>query len=377
MNKWLNEEDRKWVFSIWERLQKKLEAECKRIGDSIPYIAEDGRYSDRMKENLFFWTNGFWPGILWQMYHDTGKDFYRDTAMRVETRLDEALAGYEGLHHDVGFMWQLSAVADYKLTGNAASRVRGLHAANLLAGRYNPRGKFIRAWNKDCTGWIIIDCMMNLPILYWASEQLNDPRYQYIAIDQADTCLKHIVREDGSCNHIVVLDPHNGDFIDNPAGQGYASGSSWTRGQAWGIYGFVLSYIYTKQEKYLLTAKKIANYFITNVQHSGYVPLVDFRMPAKPVKYDTTAGMIAACGLLELSKQLDNDEGMIYLDAAVSILKAIEKDYCDWDDEKDSIVQYGTVEYHRETEVHVPIIYGDYFLVEAIMKLRDSLFLIW
>jgi unsaturated chondroitin disaccharide hydrolase len=274
-------------------------------------------------------------------------------------------------------MWLHSAVANYRLTGNEKSRTRGMHAANLLAGRYNPRGKFIRAWNDDCTGWIIVDCMMNIPLLYWASKITNDPRFEYMAMDHANTCMKNTIRSDGSSNHIVVLDPANGEFVDNPAGQGYEAGSSWSRGQAWAIYGFALSYTHTKKQEYLDTAKKAAHYFIANVSNTGFIATVDFRSPEEPIKWDTTAGVCAACGLLEIAKHVPEFEKDLFINAAINILKATDVKYCNWNKDEDSIVGYGTAAYHSDKDLHAPIIYGDYFFIEAILRLMDKDFLIW
>lgn len=375
----LDKENLTWLDDTWKKIEVKMEAECKRIEDKIPYIPTNGKYEeDKAETDIYWWTNGFWPGMLWQMYHATGLELYKTNAESVENKLDIALEGYEGLHHDVGFMWLHSAVANCRLTGNAKSKVRGLHAANILAGRYNPRGKFIRAWNDNCTGWIIVDCMMNIPLLYWASEMTDDPRFSFIARDHADTVLKQIVRADGSCNHIAVLDPENGDLLELPGGQGYEPGSSWSRGQAWALYGFALSYHHTKDENYLNTAKKAAHYFIANVSANGYVPLVDFRAPREPVKVDTTAGMIAACGLLEIANSVNEFEKPIYLNAAINILKAADKNFCNWNIDEDSIVANGTAAYFGGSrDSAVPIIYGDYFFIEAILRLKDSDFLIW
>ena len=207
----LMEEDRRWAEQTWEKIKEKISAECDRVGAKIPYIAEDGVYKeDKAETDIVWWTNGFWPGILWQMYHATGEEKYKNTAQRVEERLDKAFEVYTGLHHDVGFMWLHSAVADYRLTGNERAKARGLHAAHLLAGRYNPRGRFIRSWNRDRAGWVIVDSMMNIPLLYWARDTIEDPRFEYIAMDHADTVMANTVRTDGSCNHIIVLDPTNG-----------------------------------------------------------------------------------------------------------------------------------------------------------------------
>lgn len=374
----LKESDRKWTEETYEKIRTKMGAECARIGSRIPYIAENGVYrEDKAKSDIIWWTNGFWPGMLWQMYHADGEEQYRTAAEGAEEKLDRAFDIYTGLHHDVGFMWLHSAVADFRLTGNERSKARGLHAAHLLAGRYNPRGKFIRSWNRDRSGWVIVDSMMNIPLLYWARDVLGDPRFEYVAMDHADTVMKYTVREDGSCNHIIVLDPENGELLETPGGQGYGPGSSWSRGQAWAIYGFALSYVHTGKKEYLDTAKKVASYFIAQTDRTEHVALVDFRAPKEPVYWDSTAGVCAACGMLEIAKNVPELEREFYLESALKILRATEAKFCNWDPEYDSIVQMGTGAYHSEGDRHVPIIYGDYFFIEAILRLLDKDFLIW
>lgn len=374
----LNEENQEWIEEIYEKIKKKMSAECDRIGSQIPYIAKDGVYQeDKSKTDIVWWTNGFWPGMLWQMYHATQDQKYLNVAREVEDKLDKAFEIYTGLHHDVGFMWLHSAVADYRITGNERSKARGLHAAHLLAGRYNPRGQFIRSWNRDRSGWVIVDSMMNVPLLYWARDELQDPRFEYVAMDHVDTVMNNTVRKDGSCNHIIVLDPTNGELLETPGGQGYASGSSWSRGQAWAIYGFALSYNHTKKKEYLETAKKVAHYFISQIDLTDSVALIDFRAPKEPLFWDSTAGVCAACGMLEIANHVPENEKEFYLQAAIKILKATDKKFCNWDINFDSIVQMGSGSYFTEYDKHVPIIYGDYFFIEAILRLLDKDILIW
>jgi unsaturated chondroitin disaccharide hydrolase len=379
MNCHLTDIEREWAEGIFENIGIKLTAECLRLGNSIPYISKNDHYHDLdTPDGIYWWTNGFWPGLLWQMYHATKKEDFRKNAEAVEERLDEALEGWEGLHHDVGFMWLHSAVANYRLTGNRESRRRGLHAANLLAGRYNPAGKFIRAWNADRTGWIIIDCLMNIPLLYWASKELEDPRFTYIARNHADTAAKVLARPDGSCNHIAVLSPETGECLETPGGQGYAAGSSWSRGQAWAIYGFALSFCHTGRKEYLDVSKAVAHYVVSNLALNDWLPLVDFRTPADPVKYDSTAAMITSCGLLEIARHVGEYEKPLYTNAALNILRSAETRFADWNTETDGIIGKGTGSYHGgPDDTEVPIIYGDYFFVEAVLRLLGKDFLIW
>ena len=226
-------------------------------------------------------------------------------------------------------------------------------------------------------GRVIIDCMMNIPLLYWASDETGDPRYQYVAMSHADTTMKTHLRADGSVHHMVDLDIVTGEPVEAFGGQGYELGSSWSRGQSWALYGYVLSYIHTQKQVYLDAAKRVAHYFIANIAEYA-VPLCDFRAPKEPVIYDTTAGACAACGLIEIAKNVPEHEQPLYMKAALRILKALEKDFCDWSDKEDSILQKGTEAYHSpDSSKHIPIIYGDYFFTEAIYKLKGFDMLFW
>ncbi|OTO77325.1 MULTISPECIES: glycoside hydrolase family 88 protein [unclassified Enterococcus] len=374
-----SEELKQWAEGIFNKIDHKLTIEAERLGDKIPYIPneETGLYEDWAEKDPVWWCNGFWSGMMWQMYHATEKDIYKRTAEANEERLDEAFDIYTGLHHDVGFMWLHTAVANYRLTGNERSKARGLHAAHLLSGRYNPRGQFIRSWNRDRSGWVIVDSMLNIPLLYWAQETIGDPRFGFVAEDHADKVMNNIVRPDGSVNHIGVFDPYTGELVETPGGQGYASGSAWTRGQAWAIYGFALSYVHTEKQEYLETAKKVAHYFISEVSKTDWIPVVDFRAPQEPVMIDTSAGMCAACGFLEIAKHVGEYEKQLYIDAAINILKATEEKYAIWNDAKDGLIDYSTGSYHEEPWTEVPIIYADYYFVEAILRILDKDFLIW
>lgn len=375
----------KYLENLLEKIDKKIEAECGRLGNQIPYWTTDGVYEiDYAQKDIYWWTNGFWVGILWKMYYATGKALYRERAEMVEKELDRALYGFMGLHHDTGFMWLHSAVADYRLTGSEDARVRGLMAANILAGRYNPQGRYIRAWNpecvekgEDCTGWIIVDSMMNIPLLYWASEELKDPRFYYIAKNHADTVKRTLVREDGSCGHIACLNPDTGELEEILAGQGYSNTSSWSRGQSWILYGFALSYRYTKDPVYLDIAKKTAHYFLSNIALTDYIPLCDFRQPAEPAYLDTSAGLCAACGLMEIAEHVGEEEKGLYLKHAERIVKNTAEKYCSWDLEKDSIVQCCKVDYHSTGAKQTDLIYADFFLVEAVLRMMGKDFLIW
>ena len=370
-----------WLDNVWNRIKAKLAKTSRSIGAIMPYTTKNGKYMPYPNPDAnagCWWTEGFWPGILWIMYNETGDEFYRETAEQIEEKMDEFLYAFDCLHHDVGFMWLLTSVANYRITGNDRSRRRGMTAASLLASRYNIGGGFIRAWNGGNKGWAIIDCMMNIPILYWASEQIDDKRFEKIARAHADKALEVFLRSDGSVNHIVSMDSDTGEVIETFGGQGCYNGSSWSRGQSWALYGFVLSYIRSGDVNYLDAAKRVAHYFLADLALKGdFVPDCDLRQPKDKILKDSTAGAIAACGLIEIGRCVDEHEKDLYLTGAINILKALDEQCWVKDEDNEALLTGGTSSYHGADEHNIPLIYGDYYFVEAISKLKDHKMLLW
>ena len=375
-------ENKAWAEETFAKIDKKMSAMTIRSRSKIP----DGVDADgfHVEKSIDWWTNGFWGGLNWLLYDYTKNEEYMKTAKEQEILMDEALKHYEKLHHDVGFMWHILSGASYRLTGDEASKVRNLFAAATLSSRFVLGGDFIRAWNsKGAYDWTIIDCLMNLPLLYWASDVIGDDRFKRIAMSHADMAICDHLRPDGSVVHIAEHDRETGEVVATHAGQGSAVGSSWSRGQAWAVYGFVISYLHTKEERYLDAAKQVANYFIANCC-DDWLPRVDFRAPSTPVYYDSTAGACAACGMIELAKILPENEGGMYMNAAVNILRAMGEKFCNFDPANDHMLDYGTVRYpipgtytEEQAGVHISIIYGDFFYTEAILKLLGSEFNPW
>ena len=380
-------ENSQWIAETFKAVDNKLSAVAVRSrGKLVDGVGPDGRHKSVNPNN---WTSGFFGGMNVLMWSYTKNEEYLTTAKVCEEMLDKGLPNFEKLSHDVGFMWHILSGALYKLTGDEASKRRNLFAAAHLFSRFVPSGGFIRVWNGpwrgyDCSGFTIIDCMMNLPQLYWASEVIGDDRFKQIAVAHAETTMLDHVREDGSVVHIVDHDRESGVPVATYGGQGYGVGSSWSRGQTWGIYGFVLSYKHTGDERFLNTAKRVANYFISNCC-DDWLPRVDFRAPSQPVYYDTSAGCCAACGLIELAKILPEHEGGMYMNAALNMLKAIWEKFGDADPETDVMISHATGSYPSEeliakggrNTVHIPIIYTEYYFVEALLKLLGSEFSPW
>lgn len=372
-------QNKEWIDSTWEKIEKKLSRVAVTSREKIPYTTVDGVHSD-CSNNPHMWTNGFWGGMMWMMYEATKNEEFAKTGIRCEEKMDKCFDDMDQLHHDVGFMWHIMSGARYRLTGDKQARNKNLMCAMTLASRFKLNGGYIRAWNGEWQkmsndGWTIIDCLMNLPLLYWASEELGDDRFKQIAMAHADMAMNQHIRPDGSVNHIVTHDLETGEMTGSLGGQGYGEGSTWSRGASWAVYGFMLSYIHTGEQRYLDTAKKVANDFIANLSVTGWLPLVDFRAPAEPVQYDSTAGAIAACGMIEIAKHCPEHEKRLYLTAAMNILKAMDESFCNWEDDCDAFLMNGKELYHGA--YNRSIIYGDYFYAEAILKLKGSEFLPW
>ena len=386
--KTLLNENREWAEQLFARIDKKMSQVTVRSRDKI--VDGTNENGNHKVIGPSVWTAGFWGGLNWLLYNHTKNEDYRLTAEENERQMDKALSNFDVLHHDVGFMWHILSGASYRLTGNTESRTRNLFAAASLFSRFimdENGGGFIRAWNgpswdgHPVDDWSIIDCLMNIPLLYWASVELKDDRFKRVAMAHADMAIDCHLRPDGSIAHIVEHNREDShEVVKTYGGQGIAEGSSWSRGQSWALYGFTLSYIHTGEERYLNAAKQVANYFIASCS-DDWLPRVDFRSPEEPIYYDSTAGACAACGLLELAKLLPENEGGMYAHAAIKMLKAMEEKFCDFDPENDHMLGYGSVRYPVDGKymngIHISIIYGDYFYTEAILKILGEEFLAW
>lgn len=363
-----------WMEEALEKCLNKIERNITEIGEYFPQVAYEGRYN---QEDKTFWTAGFWPGLLWLLYRESGNTAARDLAVKLEEDLDEILDGFVHLHHDVGFMWLPSAVMDYRLTGSEQARIRGLKAASHLAGRFNQAGRFIRAWtdevNPHSKGWALIDCMMNLPLLFWASRETDDPRFYHIACAHTDTVLNHFIREDFTVPHIVSFDPYTGEKIGVISGQAMNEDSAWSRGQAWAIYGLAVAYRETGKKECLDAAKNMANYFLSHLP-SDQVPYWDFRSkPELQWVKDSSAAACTASGLMELSSVLEDEtEKKFYQDQGKAILKGLYDHYWDTSEHSQAMLLGGTVNCLKKRHINVPIIYGDFFFTEGLLKAKGK-----
>ncbi|QIA65485.1 hypothetical protein GT360_18270 [Vibrio astriarenae] len=368
-----------WVEQAWSDTFEKVKFTSENISARFPTMTSDGIYTD--SDRLWGWVVGFWPGLLWLLHEKEDYAPFKDIAIQREDTMDAALDEYVNIHHDVGFMWQLTSIKQYELLGNEQSRTRALRAASHLASRFNINGRFLTAWNKndvndaDPKGLSIIDSMMNLPILYWAAEQLDAPRFKLIAMAHADTVLKEFIRPDGSVKHMVEFDYLSGDVKHYHGGQGYDENSAWSRGASWAVHGFAMSYQHTKEERYLEAAMKTADFFIDHLDDDS-VPYWDFRAPRdETTPRDTSAGACAASGLVLLSDLAPTEElRQRYLTAASDILASLYKHYGTYGDSSNQgILVGGTFNYPKGLGIDCSLIYGDYYFVEGLYRLKNKL----
>jgi len=324
------------------------------------------------------WTSSFWTGMLWLAYEMTGDEKYRKVA---EIHLDSFKERIEeGKHidtHDLGFLYSLSCVAAYKLTGNEDAKETALKAANHLIGRYKEKGEFIQAWGSihDPKNYrLIIDCCMNLPLLYWASEVTGDMKYHEIAYKHLKTAMATVIREDASTYHTFYFDPDTGAPLKGVTHQGYSDDSCWSRGQAWGIYGLPLSYVYTKDKEIIEVYKKITNYFLNRLPED-YIPYWDLIFTSGDEPRDSSAATIAVCGMLEMDQWLDEKDPMkkIYSNAVQLILKSLMDNYTTKDmPESNGLLLHAVYGKPQGNGVDECNIWGDYYYMEALVRLMKD-----
>ncbi|MDO4328057.1 MAG: glycoside hydrolase family 88 protein [Lachnospiraceae bacterium] len=334
------------------------------------------------------WTTGFWTGVIWLAYEATGNENFRKAAeIQVESFLERIQKKIDVNHHDMGFLFSLSCVAAYKLTGNEHGKKAALLAADHLAERYREKGKFLQAWGnvgEPREYRLIIDCLLNLPLLYWASEVTGEPRYGQMAENHIRTAMKCILRPDHSTYHTHFIDIETGEPTYGVTHQGNRNGSAWARGQAWGVYGIALSYRYLKEASYIDLFCKVTDYFLCHLPED-LIPYWDFDFDTGSTEpRDSSAAAIAVCGMLEMAKYLDEERAAYYRQAACRMLRALI-DQCGNRDIRQSngLLLHGT--YARDSKENTCAnrgvdecnTWGDYFYMEALTRMVKDWKLYW
>jgi unsaturated chondroitin disaccharide hydrolase len=315
------------------------------------------------------WVGGFWPGLLWLSWLYTGDDQFRSLAETMALKL--APRETDTTTHDVGFLFTPSWITAWRLTGDPKWRDGAVTAAGSLIQRYNPAGKFIRAWGAlgtpDNAGRAIMDTIMNLDLLAFATEQTGDPKYLDIAVAHARTQQTYFPRPDGSTPHVFDFDPVTGAPIGPNTVQGYSPTSCWSRGQSWGVYGFTTMFRRTGERDFLATGRKLADYALGALT-PDHVPVWDYKAPQEPYDIkDASAGAIMACGLLDLSVASHEPR---YRQAALDILSALSRTCLTVRSTRaDAVVARCTRARPSEDGIEISLPYADYYLLEGLMRL--------
>lgn len=319
------------------------------------------------------WTEGFWPGILWYDY-----EYTKDERIRLEAEKYTEALGFlsrePAYDHDLGFIIFCSYGNGYRLTGKPEYREVILNAAERLSALFNPKVGTILSWPREVKNFgghnTIMDNMINLEMLFWASEQSGNPKYAAIARSHADTTMKYHFREDGTSYHVAVYDSVSGRFLRGCTHQGYADNSMWARGQAWGIYGYTMCYRFTKDPKYLDFACRITDAYIDRLP-ADLVPYWDFNDPAIPnAPKDASAAAVVASALVELSGYAAPEKGGKYLKAAENMLKSLYANYRAGE-ESPAFLLHSTGHKPAGSEIDYAIIYADYYYIEALLRLKN------
>ncbi|MDM8178016.1 MULTISPECIES: glycoside hydrolase family 88 protein [Olivibacter] len=325
--------------------------------------------------DIQWWCSGFYPGSLWLIYEQTKDETIHQEALRT-LKLIEPNKTFTG-NHDLGFMMFCSFGNAYRITRDNAYKDILFQSAASLATRYRPEIQAIQSWNKnkfwDCP--VIIDNMMNLEMLNWVSDHGGDKRYKEIAITHANTTLKNHFRPDFSSFHVIDYNPNNGTVRRKATWQGAANSSAWARGQGWALYGYTLMYRDTKNEAYLKQAEGIAAFILNHPNlPEDKIPYWDFDAPFMPyAERDASAGALIASALLELGQYVEGDKKRLYLKSAEQMLRSLASDTyrSKFGENGGFLLQHSTGAFPLNSEIDRPIIYADYYFLEALKRYKD------
>ncbi|GAB3652145.1 glycoside hydrolase family 88 protein [Echinicola sediminis] len=340
-----------------------------------PRLIETGEKEwKQIANNELVWTSGFYPGILWYMYDLTKEDKWKQEAIK-RTEVFEDFQ-YITEHHDIGFMMFPAYGNGYELGNKKEYKDILLTSAASLASRYNPKVGAIKSWsNKMHPRWkqhiTIIDNMLNLELLFWAAKHGGDQKFYDIAVKHAETTMENHFREDYTSWHVLEYDSLTGEVMHRHTKQGYSDDSRWSRGQAWGVYGYTMVYRETMDDKFLDFAIKITDKYL-ELLPEDMVPHWDFDVPNKDKEErDASAAAVAASGILELSTLVENPElKEKYYRAAVKMLASLSSDKYSGAGKADSFLVHSTGAKSLGHEIDVALIYADYYYIEALDRLK-------
>lgn len=363
------------------RAAELIEKNAKIFFDVFPRASSEGNFYEPGDNTD--WTEGFWTGELWLAYEKSGSPVLKEAAQRqTELLLTRIENKVNTDHHDMGFLYTPSCAAAYKLTGSETGRKAALLAADNLMRRFHEKGSFFQAWGRmgDKENYrLIIDCLMNMPLLFWASEETGNGEYAAKARRHIMTAMENIIRPDNSTYHTYFFDPESGLPERGVTCQGNRDGSAWARGQAWGIYGSAVAYAKLGSAEYIDIFRRVTGYFLTHLP-DDLIPYWDFDFDTGSSEpRDSSAAAIAVCGMLEMAKYLEDSEAEFYTGTAKRLMKALtDKCAVKSAEESNGLLLHGT--YAKKTPYNTCTnggvdecnAWGDYFYTEALTRLSTD-----
>ena len=367
-----------------ESFQKRAEAAIQFAGTQVrslitrypgyfPLFTKEGKWHHE-SESWTNWCEGFLGGLLWILHRRTHDDWWKEQAERY-CRLIEHRKTDRAVH-DLGFLFLPTWKVWYDLTGDETKNRVVVDAGQTLALRFNPKGRYLRSFVAPES--LFIDIMMNVGIIFYAAQQTKDERLQNIAIDHCLTTRRHLVRGDGSISHEGVFDLETGEFLRQTTHQGWRNDSSWARGQAWAVYGFTTAFQFSRDERFLDTAKRCADFYIARTPVHG-VPPNDWEEPTPTQPYESSAAAITAAGLLELAAAVGTSstpsEAAVYRNYAFTILETLlgpeflANETPGWE----GILKHGSYHERKRLGVDESVMWGEYFFVLALDKALSTL----
>jgi unsaturated chondroitin disaccharide hydrolase len=342
-------------------------------GERFPVATEEGVW----ELNDGGWTGGYFAGMLWMMYADTSDQYWRQQAEKY-TWLLESYKNNADMS-DVGILFWPSFDLGFSLIGDPKMREVGLEGARSMMRRFIPEGGYVQNWGRlaqeDRMGFVIIDCLINLDHLYWATQQTGDQSFAEAATSHAELTRVSHVRTDFSSFQVVEFDPSSGSMLRGFTKQGYVDQSTWSRGQAWGIYGFTRVFVQSREDRFLETACKMADWFIERLP-PDYVPYWDFSAPEIPNEpRDTSAASMVASGLLELAQYVEDDtQATYYRRTADKILASLTRKYLtrDLSGHGNGVLTGGTYFFEIGRSVNQSNIWGDFYYLEALLRWSEN-----
>lgn len=321
-----------------------------------------------------WWCSGFYPGSLLYLYEQTKDEKLYTEAQRMLGLLEKEKTN-KGTH-DLGFMMYCSFGNANRIAPKPGYNEILLTSAKSLSIRFNPKVGCIKSWDSKPSDFlVIIDNMMNLELLFWATKFSGDSSFYKIAVTHANTTMKNHFRPDNSSYHVINYNPETGAVQEKKTAQGYSNESAWARGQAWGLYGFTVTYRETGDKKYLEQAEKIADFILHHPNlPADKIPYWDFNAPDIPNSLrDASAGAILSSGLLELSKYAGKEKSKLYFAAAETMLRNLSNPPYKATPGTNGgfVIQHCVGHMPNKTEVDVPLTYADYYYIEALKRYKD------